>query len=149
MTTRRYAIGALAFVAALATLGPAPALRAEAPVPPPEGLRFTATSDEHGITVRAGPREGAVSIGSFQPWVVELYDAGGQPIYPARIGINGGMPGHGHGLPTQPQVTRYLGEGRYLIEGLKLNMAGDWTLLFGIETPTLRDQARLDFNVDF
>ena len=57
--------------------------------------------------------------------------------------------GHGHGLPTQPQVTRYLGEGRYLIEGMKLNMAGDWILLFGIETPTLRDQARLEFNVDF
>jgi hypothetical protein len=34
------------------------------------------------------------------------------------------MPQHGHGLPTQPQVTRELGDGRYLLEGMKFSMPG-------------------------
>ena len=27
-----------------------------------------------------------------------------------RIGVDGDMPQHGHGLPTRPQVTDYLGD---------------------------------------
>ena len=36
------------------------------------------------------------------------------------------MPEHGHGFPTVPEVTEYLGDGKYLVEGLKFSMPGWW-----------------------
>ena len=43
------------------------------------------------------------------------------------------MPQHGHGLPTTPQVTKNLGNGRYLIEGVKFNMRGWWIFELGVD----------------
>ena len=47
---------------------------------------------------------------------------------------------HGHGLPTQPQVTQTLGNGRYLLEGMKFNMPGWWTLTVKVDGPDGRDE---------
>jgi hypothetical protein len=41
----------------------------------------------------------------------------GEPVENATIAVDGDMPEHGHGLPTCPQVTKYLGNGDYLVEG--------------------------------
>jgi hypothetical protein len=90
-----------------------------------------------------------LQINQFQQWIVEIKDLTGNAIYPARIGISGGMPAHGHGLPTQPQVTDYLGNGRYLIEGIKLNMDGNWIIQFRIVTPTLQDTATISIDVNY
>lgn len=57
---------------------------------------------------------------------VALKDATGQAVDGAAITIDGGMPQHGHGLPTQPRVTRALGSGVYVIEGVRFNMGGWW-----------------------
>jgi hypothetical protein len=57
---------------------------------------------------------------------VTLHDAAGQPIDGAAITIDGGMPQHGHGLPTKPRVTKALGNGVYVIEGVRFNMGGWW-----------------------
>lgn len=45
------------------------------------------------------------------------------------------MPDHGHGLPTAPRVTRHLGGGRYLVEGMRFNMSGWWRLKFTVTVP--------------
>lgn len=37
---------------------------------------------------------------------VAITDAAGAPVDDATIQIDGGMPQHGHGLPTRPRVTR-------------------------------------------
>jgi hypothetical protein len=42
------------------------------------------------------------------------------------------MPEHDHGLPTAPAVTRNLGNGDYLVEGLRFHMNGYWELEFTI-----------------
>ena len=42
------------------------------------------------------------------------------------------MPQHGHGLPTKPQVTRELGNGDHLVEGMKFNMGGWWVVKFRV-----------------
>jgi hypothetical protein len=57
---------------------------------------------------------------------VTVRDAEGRAIDDARITIDGGMPQHGHGLPTRPRVTRNLGDGIYEIEGVRFNMGGWW-----------------------
>ena len=62
----------------------------------------------------------------------------------ARIEVDGGMPQHGHGLPTRPQVTRELPGGGYLIEGMKFSMSGWWEVKLAIEGPAGAD--RVTFN---
>src|SRR5687768_11889594 len=41
----------------------------------------------------------------MQTLQVSLIGADGQPVDGAQITVTGGMPQHGHGLPTQPRVT--------------------------------------------
>ena len=57
---------------------------------------------------------------------VAITDAAGAPVDDASIQIAGGMPQHGHGLPTRPRVARALGNGLYEIEGIRFNMGGWW-----------------------
>ena len=55
---------------------------------------------------------------------VVVRDADGHAIDEAQILVDGGMPQHGHGLPTRPRVTRNLGDGIYEIDGVRFNMGG-------------------------
>lgn len=65
---------------------------------------------------------------------VTVVDGNGNPIEGARLTIDGGMPEHGHGLPTRPRVTRSLGGGAYEIEGVRFNMGGWWEFKVAIES---------------
>jgi len=85
--------------------------------------------------------------GRYQRWIVHVQNAVKQEVYPATIAVTGGMPGHGHGLPTQPQVTQYLGSGQYLMEGLKLSMRGQWILGFYIAAADGTDTVEIAFDV--
>jgi hypothetical protein len=82
-------------------------------------------------------------INRIHNWVLEVATADGKPVADARISLVGGMPDHDHGLPTQPRVTRYLGDGKYLLEGMRFHMPGDWEILVTIETPGRRDVVRI------
>ncbi|MEM6640299.1 MAG: FixH family protein [Pseudomonadota bacterium] len=93
--------------------------------------------------VAFSPREGAPRIGEYQQWIIALHDASGRAVHPAQLAIDGGMLDHGHGLPTRPQVTRYLDGGRYLVEGVRFNMAGEWTMQIAVDGPDGRDDAQL------
>jgi len=95
------------------------------------------------------PENGVIAIGELQNWILRVIDKGGNAVHPARLAVGGGMAIHGHGLPTRPLVTDYLGEGEYRIEGLQFNMAGEWTLRIGIEFNGVRDIAETAFDVDF
>jgi len=55
-----------------------------------------------------------------------------KPVDGASIKVDGGMPQHGHGLPTSPRVTRALGDGVYQVDGVRFNMGGWWELKFRI-----------------
>jgi hypothetical protein len=63
---------------------------------------------------------------------VTITGADGRPIEDAAVTIDGGMPQHGHGLPTRPRVTRSVGPGTYEIEGVRFNMGGWWELKLAI-----------------
>jgi hypothetical protein len=77
---------------------------------------------------------------------VAITDAAGHPADDATIQVDGGMPQHGHGLPTRPRVMRALGEGRYEIEGVRFNMGGWWEFKLAIATPAGSDV--VTFNLD-
>ena len=95
-------------------------------------------------TVKLEPRE-PLRVRRLQTVPVRLTDAHGRPIESAKISVDGGMPEHAHGLPTQPRVTRALGGGVYEIEGLRFSMGGWWELKLAIEAPQGAD--RVTFNI--
>jgi hypothetical protein len=73
-----------------------------------------------------------VPINQIHSWTLGIETVSGQPVDQAEITVSGGMPQHGHGLPTRPQVTQNLGEGNYLVEGLRFHMPGWWEVKFNI-----------------
>jgi hypothetical protein len=73
-----------------------------------------------------------VPVNQIHTWTVRVETAGEQPLEQAEITVDGGMPQHGHGLPTKPQVTQNLGDGDYLVEGMRFNMPGWWEVTFQI-----------------
>lgn len=77
---------------------------------------------------------------------VAVTDAAGRPVDDATIQVDGGMPQHGHGLPTRPRVTRALGDGLYEIEGVRFNMGGWWEFKLAISAAAGADV--VTFNLD-
>ena len=100
---------------------PAPSAFGLGPRPSAEG-RYVATL-EPAKALR--PRQ-------MQTVRVTVRDAEGRAIDDAQISVDGGMPQHGHGLPTRPRVTRSLGNGIYEIEGVRFNMGGWWEFKLAI-----------------
>ena len=80
-----------------------------------------------------------LAINRMHQWLVRITDARGVAVADAAIEVSGGMPAHDHGLPTAPRVTAYLGEGRYLLEGVKFHMAGAWELVVNIQAAPGKD----------
>jgi transcriptional regulator GlxA family with amidase domain len=78
---------------------------------------------------------------------VRIADAKGRALEGARIFVDGGMPEHGHGLPTQPRVTRSLGDGVYEIQGVRFNMRGWWELKLAIESPAGTDDVTFNLSL--
>ena len=77
---------------------------------------------------------------------LSVRDAEGRAIDGAQISVDGGMPQHGHGLPTRPRVTRNLGDGIYEIEGVRFNMGGWWE--FKLAIASSRGADTITFNLE-
>lgn len=95
-----------------------------------------------------GTLESAVPLRPRQMHTVHvvIQDGAGRPTEGAQITVDGGMPQHNHGLPTQPRVTKDLGRGRYEIEGVRFNMGGWWEFKLVVSTPAGADT--VTFNLD-
>ena len=92
----------------------------------------TRSSDNGLFNVSYTPSSGTIPVNQMHQWTLHVETADGQPVENATITLDGDMPQHGHGLPTRPQVTEYLGNGDYLVEGLKFQMGGWWVMDFVI-----------------
>jgi hypothetical protein len=98
------------------------------------GFKATYTSDPE-----------AIPVNKIISWKLTVETADGQPVKDAEITVNGDMPEHGHGLPTQPKVTKNFGDGTYLVEGIKFSMPGWWTMTFTIKANDKTDS--VTFNI--
>jgi hypothetical protein len=88
---------------------------------------------EHGkYRVNMASRLNPVAINKMHSWTVQIRKPDGSAVDNTKVKIAGGMPLHGHPLPTMPRVTKNLGDGKYLIEGVRFNMAGWWKLKIAI-----------------
>lgn len=91
------------------------------------------------------PQGDSIPQGRLQRWTLHVETAAGAPVDSGDFSVDGGMPQHGHGLPTRPRVTRALGNGDHLVEGMKFNMGGWWVVRFGVNAEAGRDS--VVFNV--
>ena len=80
------------------------------------------------------------AVNQMHSWLVKLSDSTGMPVSGATMTVGGGMPQHGHGLPTKPRVTRETESGTYVIEGMKFSMTGWWNINLDIQSPAGHDK---------
>lgn len=99
----------------------------------------TRTSEARHYVATIKPEGDSIPKGKLQRWTLHLETASGAPVDSATIAVDGGMPQHGHGLPTKPRVTRDLGNGDHLVEGMKFNMGGWWVVKFRVASATGAD----------
>ncbi len=108
---------------------------------PPSNLDMSLTHPTAAkkFVVELQPPTPPAALNQMHAWQVKLTSTTGEPVSQARFKVDGGMPQHGHGLPSQPQVTKELSAGTYLLEGMKFSMTGWWEIKLAIETPSTTD----------
>jgi hypothetical protein len=118
-----------------------------ASAPPNRDYSRTRTSEQGLYRAAIKPDGDTIPQGKLQKWTLHLDAASGAPVSAARVSIDGGMPQHGHGLPTRPRVTRELGNGDYLVEGMKFNMGGWWVVKFHVASQAGSDSLVFNLNL--
>lgn len=105
------------------------------------GLSLEAESEAGKYRIILATEFEPVPVRKLHSWTITVRDESGNPFIPRQLAFYGGMPGHGHGLPSEPQVTQQLEEGTYLVEGVLFNMFGAWELVVGVYGPAGPDKA--------
>jgi hypothetical protein len=91
-------------------------------------------AEEDELQVSYSTPAGPPEINRIHSWILHVESAEGAPVENARIDVNGGMPEHDHGLPTQPRVTEELGDGDYRLDGMRFHMRGYWEIEVTVTT---------------
>ncbi len=118
------------------------------PVSVPEFWQQTSVGGSFEVTLDPQTDE-KVEMNEFLEWVVTVATPDGEPVAPARITVGGGMPAHGHGLPSQPKISDHPEAGKYLLKGLKFSMNGQWVIELDIQSESIRDTVKFDIALDF
>jgi cytochrome c peroxidase len=113
--------------------------------PPSLDLSLSHPTEQGRYVVTLQPPAEAPAINQIHSWRVKVAAPGGAAVTDARIDVGGGMPQHGHGLPTRPLVRTQVAEGTYLLEGMKFSMTGWWEIKLALQTP--RGPDKVTFNV--
>ncbi|MBL8523958.1 MAG: FixH family protein [Betaproteobacteria bacterium] len=117
------------------------------PPPPALDLSLTRASPNNHFRITLIPPQGTTPIQQIHSWTVKVATPTGEPATKALVYMNGGMPEHGHGMPTRPAVTREIAPGTYLVEGVKFNMSGWWELLVAVQLGPASDVTTFNYIV--
>lgn len=122
----------------------------DSPITPTPGLDFSTTrlSDNGWFRVSYASSENIVPVNQMHQWTLHVETEDGELVENATIMVDGDLPEHGHGLPTRPQVTEYLGNGDYLVEGLKFQMGGWWVMDFTITANSHTDAVHFNMKLN-
>ncbi len=102
-------------------------------------LSSSKLSDKKHFQVSYTSKLDPIEINNLHAWIIYIKDANGKAVHAAEVTVIGGMPEHNHGLPTKPQVTKNLGDGCYLLEGMKFHMLGWWAVTVSIMNENTTD----------
>jgi hypothetical protein len=89
--------------------------------------------------------QGSLPLNTIHQWRLFVVDNQGMPVSNAQIEFAGHMPGHVHGLPTQPRIVQETSSGIYLVDGVKFQMQGWWVIEFTVQNGKTTDS--LVFNL--
>lgn len=102
-----------------------------------QSLVLSAATEPPGLRISMHSQLTPIPLNQMHNWIIDINPDDStvsiEALPHAVISISGGMPAHNHGLATSPQITEYLGNGRYLLEGVRFHMAGEWTLQLQIQ----------------
>lgn len=104
-------------------------------------------SQPSGLTLHLKSLQSPIPLNQMHQWEITIINGEGLPVEDAEVTVTGGMPEHDHGLATAPRVTQQLGEGRYLLEGVRFHMPGMWKLDFDIRADNQRYQVEHSFSL--
>ena len=101
---------------------------------PPADLDWSRTRMSEGGHYRGTirPQNDTIPKGKLHSWTLHLESPDGSPVKVEQVAVNGGMPQHGHGLPTKPRATRRTPDGDVIVDGMKFNMGGWWVVTFKV-----------------
>jgi hypothetical protein len=102
---------------------------------------------DQGFKIEIYSELSPLSINTIHSWHIRVLDRDGEIIELEELNVFGGMPEHDHGLPTQPEVTRRLDNGDYLLEGVRFHMQGLWELQIEFQYAGVDDTAIIDFDL--
>ncbi len=112
--------------------------------PSPAGGPAPAARAAGEFLVELVPDAEPVPVNVLHSWTVRVTTRDGTPITDAVVSVDGDMPEHRHGLPTRPEVTGHLGDGRYRVDGMKFSMPGHWVLVVTVWIGSRRETASFD-----
>ncbi len=107
----------------------------------------TKLTDKQHFQVSYSSKLDPITINMMHAWIIRIENNKQQAVLNAEISVDGGMPAHNHGLPTHPQVTKNIGEGNYLLEGMKFHMGGWWQVTISIVDGNVSDSVTFDLNL--
>ena len=134
-------------VVLIALAGTVNIARSMAPVPADLDLARERLSEKHLFKARLDA-DGPIPVGTMTSVTVRLETPAGKPIEKAVLSISGGMPQHGHGLPTKPRATAELSPGRYRIDGVRFSMSGWWTFSVSTHIGATEDTATFNLKLE-
>ena len=101
---------------------------------------ITQLSNQGSYKVSLYCNESPVPMRKIHSWTVHVETPDGLPVENAKVYVFGGMPMHNHDFHTVPKVKKYLGNGDYLVEGVKFSMLGHWEMRFNIKNNMKEDR---------
>lgn len=141
----------VAFVLLMPIIGPRylhPMMMGQQSAPTDLDMTTSHLSDNGMFLVSWASDPSVPPLNQIHTWTLHVETVDGQPVDDAEITVDGGMPQHGHGLPTSPQVTQNLGNGDYLVEGMKFQMPGWWEVRFNINAGGQSDTITFNFTME-
>jgi DNA-binding beta-propeller fold protein YncE len=116
---------------------------AEADMALPARLPATVCSNgaTYGIDVLGAPE--SIPLGGLFELDLRVREGcrSGPPAETVRLEVEAVMPGHGHGMNTHARVAP-LGEGRFVVTGLRFHMPGRWEFHFDVVRDAVLERAQ-------
>lgn len=95
-------------------------------------VTVASTSGALSVDVRSSPQPPERGVVDVE---YTVHDASGKPVDGLTVVVTPWMVSHGHGASVRPTVTAQ-GQGKYLVTGVSLFMAGRWELRTEVSGPT-------------
>jgi len=131
--------------AGIATVATHHLAHARAPRPAANEFGLGPRASTNGLFQATLVPDRPLAVGAMQQLKLSVVGRDGRPVEGAALTVDGGMPEHGHGLPTRPRVSSTADAGLYVVAGLRFNMGGWWVLKFGITAAAGTDS--VTFNI--